>query len=81
MVLWTLVLIVVSVSIIVIIGYAFRQILTTMRTVKLEPKRIDDTPVFQCQECGSTWVDGTAPVHENACAVAYVKGESRRWTD
>ena len=46
--------------------------------VKTEPKQIDDTPIMRCQECGSTWVDGMAPIHEDACAVAYVKGEARR---
>ncbi len=77
-VLWTVVVVSVSVGVMVVVTVAFTRALGTMRTVKLEPERIDDTPVFQCQECGSTWIDGMDPIHEYACAVAYVKGEQRR---
>ncbi len=56
----------------------FTRVLRTMRTVKLEPERIDDTPFMRCQECGEAWVDGTDPIHNDACAVAYVKGEQRK---
>ncbi len=77
-ILWTIVILVVSVGVMSFVTMAFTRMLGTLRTVKLEPERIDDTPVMQCQECGSTWIDSMAPIHEDACAVAYVKGEQRR---
>ena len=66
------------ITLMVLVTVAFTRALGTLRTVKLEPERVDDTPIMRCQECGSTWIEDTPPIHEGPCAVAYVKDEDRR---
>ena len=63
---------------IILVGYMFAKTIGTLRTVKMEPKQIDDTPVMQCQECSGTWIKGMEPMHEGRCPVAYAKNEQRR---
>ncbi len=58
----------------------FTRAIRGMRTIKMDPQRIDETPVFQCQECGSTWLEDMPPIHEIGCPVAYAKGETQRFT-
>ena len=68
----------VSVGLMVLVTVAFTKTLGTLRTVKLEPERVDDTPIMRCQECGAMWIEDTEPWHYDVCPVAYAKGETRR---
>ena len=62
-----------------IFAYAFRQAVSSIRTVQTEPKRIDDTPWMRCPECGGVWIDDLPPIHEGDCPVAYINHEDRRY--
>jgi hypothetical protein len=73
-------LLVVSCFLILALGFMFAKVVGTLHTVKLEPERVDQTPIMKCQECGAMWIEDTEPWHYDACAVAYVKGETRRLT-
>ena len=63
----------------VLFTIGFARALGTLREVKTEPERIDDTPWVRCPECGGVWIDDLPAIHDGDCPVAYVNKEDRRY--
>ncbi len=50
----------------------------SVRLVEVEPVRVDDLPIFECQECQTRWIEGTDPFHTVNCPVALSQKVKRR---
>lgn len=51
------------------------------RDIKMDPVRVDNLPIFECQECKTRWVEDAPPFHSTTCPVALVYEAQRRGQD